>query len=58
VPTVLKSGSPNLLEPSGPVQACNGIALPFYILLNSIIGSVEPSAFVVNFIDESNCHLF
>jgi len=21
----------NLLEPSGPVQACNGIALPFYI---------------------------
>ena len=28
VPIVLKSGSPNLLEPSGPVQACNGIALP------------------------------
>jgi len=24
-----KSGSLNLLEPSGPVQACNGIALPF-----------------------------
>ena len=30
MPTVLKSGSLNLLEPSGPVQACNGIALPFY----------------------------
>jgi hypothetical protein len=30
VPIVLKSGSLNLLEPSGPVQACNGIALPFY----------------------------
>ena len=29
MPTVLKSGSLNLLEPSGPVQACNGIALPF-----------------------------
>ena len=29
VPTVLKSGSLNLLEPSGPVQACNGIALLF-----------------------------
>ena len=29
VPTVLKSGSLNLLEPSGPVQACNGISLPF-----------------------------
>ena len=27
--TVLKSGWLNLLEPSGPVQACNGIALPF-----------------------------
>jgi hypothetical protein len=26
----LKSGSLNLLEPSGPVQACNGIALPLY----------------------------
>jgi hypothetical protein len=24
----VKSGSLNLLEPSGPVQACNGIALP------------------------------
>jgi hypothetical protein len=29
VPTVLKSGSFNLLEPSGPVKACNGIALPY-----------------------------
>ena len=26
-PNVLRSGSLNLLEPSGPVQACNGIAL-------------------------------
>jgi hypothetical protein len=25
--TVLKSGSLSLLEPSGPVQVCNGIAL-------------------------------
>jgi len=31
VPTVLKSGSLNLLEPSEPVQACNGIALPFVL---------------------------
>ena len=29
VPIVLKSGSLALLEPSGPVQACNGIALLF-----------------------------
>ena len=27
VPIVLKSESLNLLEPSGPVQVCNGIAL-------------------------------
>ena len=27
VPIVLKSGSLNLLEPSGPIQACNGTAL-------------------------------
>jgi hypothetical protein len=27
VPIVLKFGSLNLLEPSGPVQSCNGIAL-------------------------------
>jgi len=32
VPIVLKSGSLNLLEPSGPVQACNGIALPLPLL--------------------------
>jgi hypothetical protein len=29
VPIVQKSGSLNLLEPCGPVQACNGTALPF-----------------------------
>jgi hypothetical protein len=28
MPTVLKSGSLNLLEPLGSVQACNGIAVP------------------------------
>jgi len=30
----MKSGDLNLLEPSGPVQACNGISLPlpFYII--------------------------
>jgi hypothetical protein len=29
MPIVLKSGSLNLLEPSEPVKACNGIALPY-----------------------------
>jgi len=27
----MKSGNLNLLEPSGPLQACNGTALPVYI---------------------------
>ena len=27
-----KSGSLNLLEPSGPVQGCTGIALPLYFI--------------------------
>ena len=32
VPIVMKSGSLNLLQPSGPVQVCKGIALtsPFW----------------------------
>ena len=33
MPTVLKSGNLNLLEPSGPVQACNGIALPLPLVV-------------------------
>jgi hypothetical protein len=37
VPIVLKSGSFNLLEPSGLIQACNGIALPFNVKLDSKI---------------------
>ena len=32
VPSILKSWSLNLLEPSGPVQACNGIALTFIFI--------------------------
>jgi hypothetical protein len=37
----LKSGSLNLLESSGSVQACNGIALPFYSSLEKIIETLE-----------------
>jgi len=33
VPIALKSGSLRLLEPSGPLQACNGIALHFVTLV-------------------------
>jgi hypothetical protein len=32
VPIVLKSWTLNLLEPSGSVKACNGIALPLTLL--------------------------
>ena len=31
VPIVLKSGSLNLLEPSGPVHVCTGIAVPYLL---------------------------
>ena len=33
MPIVLKSGSLNLLEPSGPVQACKGIDLPLPVIV-------------------------
>jgi hypothetical protein len=36
VPIVLKSGSLNLLEPSGPVRACRGIALPFDVITSLV----------------------
>ena len=29
---VMKSGNLNFLEPSGPLQACNGTALPFIMV--------------------------
>jgi hypothetical protein len=37
MPIVLKSGILKLLEPSGPVQACNEIALPFFTNIKSRI---------------------
>ena len=33
------SGSLNLLEPPGPVQACTGIALPFTVFANHTLGN-------------------
>jgi len=41
--TVLKIGSLNLLEPYGPVQACNGIALPYLLPLLGIVGGKRAS---------------
>jgi hypothetical protein len=39
VPIVLKAGSLNLLEHSGPLQACNGIALPLPLPMNKSVMS-------------------
>jgi hypothetical protein len=36
VPTVLISESPNLLDPSGPGQACNGVFFLYVILCHFI----------------------
>ena len=47
MPTVLKSGNLNLLEPSGPFQGCKEIALPFtpiiflYVYFISCNGAVD-----------------
>jgi len=50
---VTKSGNLNFLEPSGPLQACNGNALPFYsgstaatrfIIKSSIVWTLRPAA--------------
>jgi len=37
VPIVLKSGNLSLLEPSRPVQACTGKALPLPLPLGSVV---------------------
>jgi len=37
---ILKYESLKLLEPSGPVQACNGIALPLFVLSGVVIQSL------------------
>ena len=45
MPIVLKSGSLSLLQHSGPTQACNGIALPFLLIMNDAIhpGTMDTS---------------
>ena len=44
MPIVLKSGNLNLLEPSGPVQACNGIALPLSSVVTCYRGGLTVCA--------------
>ena len=54
MPTVLKSGSLNLLEPSGPVHACNGIALSFIALSFIALSFIALSFIVLSFISFSS----
>ena len=37
----MKSGNLNFLEPSGPLQACNGTALPLFIIIIIITHSMQ-----------------
>ena len=55
MPIVFKSGSLNLLEISGPVQACNGIALPLPLPLHmvnneavSILATIELNVKIIS----------
>jgi hypothetical protein len=50
MPTVLKFWSLNLLEPSVPVQACIGIALPLYRILKiTPFGALGGITFISSF---------
>jgi hypothetical protein len=54
VPIVLKCGSLNLLEPSGPVQGCNGIALLFlssYYLNQPFVQNFKNSLAQIKIVD-------
>ena len=37
----MKSRNLNFLEPSGPLQACNGTALPFYQYKGLLVNGTE-----------------
>jgi len=54
VSIVLKSESLNLLEPSGPVQACNGIALS---LLNSTAVDISDCSILLHVPLKAPCEL-
>ena len=48
MPTALQSGSLKLLEPSGPVQTCNGIAVPFFTFFFNLL-SPSDRAFAITY---------
>jgi hypothetical protein len=43
------------VEPSGPVQACNGIALPFCLLHNKVASVCFNFVFILTTIFEDLC---
>jgi hypothetical protein len=45
---VMKSGNPNILEPSGPLQICNRTALPLPLPLPSAQVTARRSVFAVS----------
>jgi hypothetical protein len=47
----MKCGNLNFLEPSGPLQACNGTALPFYI---PEIETAEPQTAILAYFQRKN----
>ena len=49
VPIFIKSGNPNLLEPSGSVQVCIGIALPL-LMCNVLLLFQHSSQFIGPFL--------
>ena len=54
MPIVLKSGSFNILESSRSVQACNGIALPFYMSLPLCAFTIDHTKFTLYFYLRTN----
>ena len=54
---VTKSRKLNFLEPSGPVRACNGTALPFYLDIVCLIVASQHQVCSINVDLDSACDL-
>jgi hypothetical protein len=49
---VMKSGNLNFLEPSGPLQACNGIALSLFFTILSVLALIYKLKFALSSPDD------
>ena len=54
----MKSGNHNFLEPSGPLQACNGIALPLPCLFNLTENGKSPDGFTFCDTDQTSVTIY